>query len=535
MTSKHRIAIILLLIIYIFFQLRNSWASDDAFITLRVVRNFLHEYGLRWNGAERVQVFTHPLWLMVLTPFYILTRNPFTTLFVACFVLSTAVIFLLLYRISPISWILPIITMLLLTSKAFMDYSSSGLENPLSHFLTLLFVVVFLRNEINFKISIFFLSLLISLSMLNRLDTLLIFLPAFLLILWQSRMDYRNTLSSMILGFLPIIIWEIFSILYYGFPFPNTYYAKLTTGISQQELYKQGLFYFQNSLAWDHITFPVISLAVLFSFYYREPKRISLALGIVLYLIYILSIGGDFMSGRYFSTPFILSLALILKLPRIVEMKIEPISSLAICCLIFAVGLTSFKPPILVQATERNGIMDEHGIADEKLVYFRCCSLLSQWNDSTLPKIADDARKADREKVRLVIRESIGVYGFYAGPNVYIMDKVCLSDPLRSRLPVTGSWRIGHFYRHYPVGYAESIEDGAMNHIREPYLHEYYDKVMLISREKFLSPERLKTIIMFNLGAYDYLIDEYMNSQDWENQQSHLDQRLITRPLASDS
>ena len=52
MTTKHRIAIILLLAIYLAFLVRNSWASDDAFITLRVVRNLLHGYGLRWNGAE---------------------------------------------------------------------------------------------------------------------------------------------------------------------------------------------------------------------------------------------------------------------------------------------------------------------------------------------------------------------------------------------------------------------------------------------------------------------------------------------------
>ena len=173
MTTKQRNAIILLLAIYLLFLIRNSWASDDAFITLRVVRNSLHGYGLRWNGAERVQVFTHPLWLIVLTPFYILTRNPFFTLYAACFVFSAAAVFLLLYKISSPSWALPIATAALLASKSFMDYSSSGLENPLSHLLILLFVWVFLRNEERTKKQFFLLSLIISLSLLNRLDTLL--------------------------------------------------------------------------------------------------------------------------------------------------------------------------------------------------------------------------------------------------------------------------------------------------------------------------------------------------------------------------
>jgi arabinofuranosyltransferase len=93
-----------------------------------------------------------------------------------------------------------------------------------------------------------------------------------------------------------------------------------------------------------------------------------------------------------------------------------------------------------------------------------------------------------------------------------------LSDPLRARLPVTGAWRIGHFYRDYPSGYPESIENGFVNQVREPHLHEYYDKLLLITRGRLFGPERLKAILMFNLGAYDHLIDEYMRSGDLGSQ-----------------
>ena len=34
---------------------------------------------------------------------------------------------------------------------------------------------------------------------------------------------------------LPLLAWELFSLLFYGFPFPNTYYAKLNTGIPKAE------------------------------------------------------------------------------------------------------------------------------------------------------------------------------------------------------------------------------------------------------------------------------------------------------------
>ncbi|EMO03780.1 hypothetical protein LEP1GSC116_0769, partial [Leptospira interrogans serovar Icterohaemorrhagiae str. Verdun HP] len=49
--------------------------SDDSFITFRVVDNFLNGYGLRWNPLERVQVYTHPLWLFLLIPIQWVVRE----------------------------------------------------------------------------------------------------------------------------------------------------------------------------------------------------------------------------------------------------------------------------------------------------------------------------------------------------------------------------------------------------------------------------------------------------------------------------
>jgi arabinofuranosyltransferase len=518
MTNKHKLGIFVFFLLYLFLLIRNSWASDDAFITLRVVTNIIHGYGPNWNGAERVQVFTHPLWMMILIPFYVLIRNPFFTLYAAGFIFSAATVFFLLYKVSPSSWITPIIVTLLLASKAFMDYSTSGLENPLSHLLALLFIWIFLFREGNVNRRVFLLTLIVSLSMLNRLDTVLLFLPAMLLEIVQSIKDFRKTLGSLFWGGLPILLWELFSIFYYGFPFPNTYYAKLTTGVPQAALFRQGWYYFQNSLTWDHITLPVICLTVILVLFYGERKRRSLALGIIFYLAYTLYIGGDFMSGRFFSIPYFMAVALLPGLPPTWKLKDNPIFSLVMIGLVLLVGLTSLTPPILIRMEEDNGIVDEHGIADEKVAYFYCCGLLDQWDHGIKLKIVDEARKANEEKIPLVVRESIGIYGFYAGPDVYIMDKVCLSDPLRSRLPVfSGAFRIGHFRRHIPIGYPESIEDGFVNHIREPHLHEYYEKLLLVTRGDLFSFERLKTIFEFNRGTYDHLITEYVQSNDWAN------------------
>src|SRR5262245_48503581 len=46
--------------------IRTAWVNDDAYITFRTIDNFLHGFGLRWNINERVQTYTHPLWMLMM-------------------------------------------------------------------------------------------------------------------------------------------------------------------------------------------------------------------------------------------------------------------------------------------------------------------------------------------------------------------------------------------------------------------------------------------------------------------------------------
>jgi len=58
---------------------RTAWMSDDAFITLRTVDNFVNGYGLTWNVGERVQAYTHPGWMFFLSAFYVFTHEGYYT------------------------------------------------------------------------------------------------------------------------------------------------------------------------------------------------------------------------------------------------------------------------------------------------------------------------------------------------------------------------------------------------------------------------------------------------------------------------
>ncbi len=67
---------------------RCAWVCDDAFITLRTIDNLMNGHGMRWNIAERVQTFTHPLWMLLLTGFYSVTREPYYTTLAVSILLS---------------------------------------------------------------------------------------------------------------------------------------------------------------------------------------------------------------------------------------------------------------------------------------------------------------------------------------------------------------------------------------------------------------------------------------------------------------
>src|ERR1700722_8122665 len=95
--------------------------TADAYITFRVVDNVVHGYGLRWNTAERVQVYTHPLWMLFHVPFYALGINIFYVS-VAISPLCTLVALLLTVHTFRKDWpqTMAMLLMPLIASQSFM-------------------------------------------------------------------------------------------------------------------------------------------------------------------------------------------------------------------------------------------------------------------------------------------------------------------------------------------------------------------------------------------------------------------------------
>src|SRR6185503_19260292 len=90
----------LMLALFATLLVRSAWICDDAYITFRVIDNFWNGYGLRWNVIDRVQAYTHPLWLMLMSLVYGVTREAYYTSLALQIALSLAAAWALCFRIA---------------------------------------------------------------------------------------------------------------------------------------------------------------------------------------------------------------------------------------------------------------------------------------------------------------------------------------------------------------------------------------------------------------------------------------------------
>ena len=507
---NHTIGLAVGLGLYALVVLQNAWLCDDAFITYRTADNLINGYGLTWNAGERVQTFTNPLWLFAISAAYALSGEIYYTAIFVGWLASVLAVFLVLSRVAPDGRSALLGGLFFVASKAFIDYSTSGLENPLTHLILALFIWSYLRRPQ----ALLPLALLAGLATFNRMDSLLLYLPALLSVWWSQRST--RTLGTLALGFAPFVLWECFAIIYYGFPFPNTAYAKLGAGPSSGERILLGIYYALNSLQFDPLTLGAVAASLALVLWKRKVHLLPLALGAMLYILYTVRIGGDFMSGRFFTAPYLVAVALLLHidlLPRGRSWLVAP-------GLVLALALLSPHPPLLNGPAYGQGYQSDpsyagHGV-DERAFYHPYTGLLNAIaQPDTLFPIhgwADWGRRlhtfADQGLPAVVTWPFVGFIGFYAGPESHLLDVLGLGDPLTARLPMLAEadWRIGHYKRVLPEGYLETYLYDS-NLIADPDLARYYDQLKIIISGNLFTTERWKAIWKMNTGQYDHLID----------------------------
>ncbi len=475
------IAAAALAVVAVGFVLWRAWVCDDAFITFRHVVHCLSGHGPVFNVGERVQGFTHPLWFLLLLAGAALF-DVYAVAVTLGLVLTAALVALLvrLYRGRRQALLaLAAAVIILLGSRAFVEYQTSGLETSLTNALVVALLGAALRHAASPSDPppVGMLTLLGSLLLMTRPDHLMISGPVLAWALVQAvRRRGRRPLMRVGAALLPMLLWYAFATIYYGSPLPNTAYAKVALPLPVAAA--KGRHYVRDYAAHEPIhagltacVLVVGAAAALPGLVRRRPGaalQACVMLGLWLQFAYVIGVGGDFMRGRFLvSTVVGATAAGIFLLQARLPVR-EP--GRPLCAALAAVGIVLAGVSSLYDARPRVGSQEAidaaGGIADEWAWY------AGPWNGPRFrpPETYRGnpftplwvrvgglaARYSEQIGPITITWQAMGVLPYHAGPKVHVIDVYGLTDAFIARCPAERDSRIGHIEHDVPAAYLES-------------------------------------------------------------------------------
>lgn len=486
--------------------LRIAWMSDDALITLRTVLNITHEWGPGYNATERVMAFTHPLWFLLWVTLGTLTHQWVVGLLIFSVMLTAGAAALVVWRTDSLIRII-VATGLLLFSNAFMDYATSGLENPLAYLLVGTLIALTLSGRRSTTTALL-VGLTAAAVFLTRFDLAVLIAPAALLFAWRWRSTPRLLAASLTAAVAPLIVWFAWSKLTYDTWLPNTFEAKRNVNIPTTELVVQGLRYLWVTFEHDPVSFIALLVGVLAAAFLGKAIHRAWAIGVVLYLAYVVWIGGDFMAGRFVAVPVYVAVFLFAAVPwgsdagrtttdddgaRITAQFAT--GTVAVAALI-GVSALAGSVPVSLSATEQprweidqnfnaftldargsssaNGMTLRQVMNNLSLAYINP-DVAPLGNGSGLARTLREIDKAASDwptsDGNFTLPSEVGVYcgflgnlGIATGPSVHLIDNCALTDRFLAGKPYIPTepfaWNPGHFHREVPQGYEEAVRTG---------------------------------------------------------------------------
>ena len=274
------------LVIFLFFCL-TTWiiwnifdyplaGVDDANIYFVYAKNFANGHGFVYNiGGEKVEGFTSLLWVLLCTLGYNLSAKPELTLLITNIAIialgaTVAVSYLQSALFSQgdnnyakLLWSI-IFLALLITSPAYIAWNTITLMENAVWSTLLLFATIFVikENISSQTINSVFIPLSV-LLLLTRPESFL-WITGFTVILLARRtlaggiiQALREIAPSLAAIMATVIALTIFRLLYFGYPLPNTYYAKVSPSLSYN--FSQGLHYFKDYF----LSSPIVQICIL--------------------------------------------------------------------------------------------------------------------------------------------------------------------------------------------------------------------------------------------------------------------------------
>jgi len=231
-------SLIYLVLVYIFW----NYSIDDAFVTFRYAENFANGYGLVFNvGDKPVEGYSNFLWLLILTVTYKIGLPTYFTakvIGVISFYLSALFWFKYFNRAYDYLWLTgPFMLVLPYTSF----WAVSGLELGLYTLILTGLSIALFRNS-NWTLLFF------PLLVLVRPEGFLI--GAVILVVWYittirvKREGVFRYIFNVVILLVTFVFLVFFRMQTFGYPMPNTFYAKSTFSIISLMEFVRPLIYF---------------------------------------------------------------------------------------------------------------------------------------------------------------------------------------------------------------------------------------------------------------------------------------------------
>lgn len=285
---------------------------DDAFISFRYAANLAAGHGLVFNPGEPVEGYTNFLWTVIMAGCIWLgfdVELSAIALSALCTLGTLALLIWLGLRLvgdstaGPLLALLPAALFVALGAQA--RYIVAGMETPLFTLLLAAALATLLgpRRPV-------LTGLLFGLAALTRPEGVLYAALAFGYLAIGARWSRRQLLlCGAIVGALVAaqLAWRL---AYYGYPLPNTYYAK-TAGFATERLVR-GLVVLRQLLA-ENALWPLLLLALPALIRPRQPLFWLLGAWVGATLMYFVYVGGDFLVwfGPRFLMPVLPALLLL--------------------------------------------------------------------------------------------------------------------------------------------------------------------------------------------------------------------------------
>jgi len=331
------------------------FVQDDAYISFRYAENLALGRGLVWNEGERVEGYTNFLWTVILAiPHAVgLDVEMFATALGLTLFTGTLAIFYALVGTLTRSWLAAAMATLTLgLFPSFAAFATGGLETQLQTCLvtaTVALVINGVRRERPSVLVSAGIGMTSALAMLTRMDSFVLVAPLITLYAWSfvathGRRTFSALAPAVVVPFAICAGWLAWKLAYYGAVLPNSYRAKVE---GMGELTREGVRFTRTFVQAYAFYLPLACIPVggWLAWERRLDRRAAavLALPIVLWVAYVVRVGGDFMEYRFFVPA--LPLAFLATYWVMCELDAQPARAALLTSLVLAGGMLAYHSP----------------------------------------------------------------------------------------------------------------------------------------------------------------------------------------------